>query len=314
MTHEWFYGADGRLRNGWRAAAGLLVGALLVFAVVPILTSLLVGRGGGLLFELIYRCSGALALAVAFVVLASILDGVVHDRARYIGVPLDRSAISDVLLGALVGFGMITVAVVAIAVAGDIEVRATLNLRTLARAGAVLVMTIGGAALEELLTRGYPFQRTVQAAGPVVAIVIFAAGFGLMHLGNPNANGIGVLNTALVGIVFAIAYLRTRSLWLPIGMHAAWNASLGLVYGLPVSGLNMFSVVTHTRARGPEWLTGGSYGIEASFTGTSVILLGLIATVLLTRGRETPNAAAVCGGADGHFALADERSSGIQSS
>ena len=93
------------------------------------------------------------------------------------------------------------------------------------------------AANEEAIFRGYPFQRLVESITPVGAIAATSALFGLAHLANPHRTWISTLNTALVGIPFAIAYLRTRSLWMPIGMHFIWNFLLGFFLGLPVSGL-----------------------------------------------------------------------------
>jgi hypothetical protein len=68
------------------------------------------------------------------------------------------------------------------------------------------------------------------------------------------------------------------------GIHFAWNTALGLVFGLPVSGLTDFSVMVKTRAVGVHWMTGGSYGIEGAWLGTIVIATGFIPVVLLTRG------------------------------
>jgi len=124
--------------------------------------------------------------------------------------------------------------------------------------------------------RGYPFQRLVEAIGSGGAILIFSMLFGFVHWMNPGANPWGLLNTVLIGVVLSVAYLRTRALWLPWGLHFAWNTTLGLVFGLPVSGIRMFNVFVHTTAVGPEWLTGGTYGLEASLPGASVVLIGLI--------------------------------------
>ena len=88
--------------------------------------------------------------------------------------------------------------------------------------------------------------------------------------------------------LLAAAYLRTRSLWMPWGVHFAWNLTLGLGFGLPVSGLSDFAVAVQGTAQGPEWLTGGSYGIEASLTGTVIILVGLLVLVRLTPPRPAP--------------------------
>jgi hypothetical protein len=108
------------------------------------------------------------------------------------------------------------------------------------------------------------------------AIVVLSVLFGAGHLGNPHASFFGVLNTVLVGVLLSIAYLRTKALWLPYGIHLGWNVALGMIFGLPVSGMTAFSVLVKGTASGPKWLTGGEYGLEASLTGTAVILLGIL--------------------------------------
>jgi len=123
------------------------------------------------------------------------------------------------------------------------------------------------------------FQRLLEAIGPWWSVAVLSAIFGAIHLGNPNAGGIrswGFFNTIVVGALFAYAYLRTKTLWLPVGMHFGWNFFLGVVYGLPVSGIHDFSVVIKSTAHGSKLLTGGPYGIEASLTGAVVIVIGFV--------------------------------------
>jgi hypothetical protein len=147
-------------------------------------------------------------------------------------------------------------------------------------------LLVFGATYEELSFRGYAFQSLTKSVGPIASIATFSVWFGAVHLMNPHAGGIlswSFLNTIGVGALFAVAYLRTRSLWMPIGMHFGWNLALGTLFGLPVSGLDYFAVLVHGKAVGPKWLTGGFYGVEASATGAAVILLGFVPVVLLTR-------------------------------
>ena len=129
------------------------------------------------------------------------------------------------------------------------------------------------AANEEMAFRGYPFQRLIESIGPVGAIVILSALFGALHLGNPNHTWASTANTMLVGVPFSIAYLRTRMLWLPIGMHFAWNVVQGFVLGLPVSGIQFPVSLLHAEVGGREWLTGGSYGPEGGVLALVSILL-----------------------------------------
>ncbi len=126
---------------------------------------------------------------------------------------------------------------------------------------------------EEIIFRGYPFQRLVESIGAVGAILILSVLFGAIHLSNPNSTWVGAANTALVGIPFSIAYLRTRTLWLPIGMHFAWNFVQGIVLGLPVSGIRIPVSLLRAEVKGSELLTGGSYGPEGGLLATGIIVL-----------------------------------------
>ncbi len=100
--------------------------------------------------------------------------------------------------------------------------------------------------------------------------------FGAVHLANPGASLWGLINTILIGVLLSIAYLRSRALWLPWGIHFGWNFALGLLFGLPVSGLRIFNVMVRTTASGPKWVTGGNYGVEASATTVVIILIGVV--------------------------------------
>lgn len=147
------------------------------------------------------------------------------------------------------------------------------------------MLLLAGALLEEVMFRGYPFQRLLQAVGPVWAVVVLSAMFAAVHLGNPNAGGIlswAFLNTLAIGVLLAVAYLRTRTLWLPLGIHFSWNFTLGFLFGLPVSGMSDFAVVVHGTASGQSWLTGGAYGLENSLTVAILVLVSVPILILIT--------------------------------
>ena len=106
--------------------------------------------------------------------------------------------------------------------------------------------------------------------------------FGLVHLKNPNVvPGVTFANTALAGVWLAAAYLRTRSLWLPLGVHWSWNWALGWFFGLPISGIDLVShPLLQAEESGPKWLTGGSYGIEG---GVACTISLIVFTIFLWR-------------------------------
>jgi hypothetical protein len=140
------------------------------------------------------------------------------------------------------------------------------------------VLLVIAAFAEEAMFRGYPLQTLARARLAWLGVVLTLALFGVAHLTNPNTvPGFTFINTAIAGLWFAVAYLRTRSLWLPLGLHWSWNWALGWFFGLPVSGLNVAShPLLKASDTGPFWLTGGSYGIEGGLDGTIALALGTL--------------------------------------
>jgi CAAX protease family protein len=143
------------------------------------------------------------------------------------------------------------------------------------------------AASEELLFRGYVFQRVVDGAGKWAAVGIFSILFGVIHVLNPHATLLSVMNTMLAGVLLSLAYLLTRALWLPIGWHFAWNATLALA-GLPVSGLVLMEMPWQAAPTNQTvWLHGGAYGPEGGLVTSGLLVIGI--GFLLTRKRGMPD-------------------------
>jgi membrane protease YdiL (CAAX protease family) len=136
----------------------------------------------------------------------------------------------------------------------------------------VTVVLAAGAFAEELLFRGYGFQLLLSAAGPYATILPVGVLFALMHGSNPNVTWTGLANTAGFGILFGYAYLRSRDLWLPVGLHFGWNFTLPL-FGVNLSGLRMRETDYEMAwSAGPAW-SGGAYGPEASLLTSVVVFL-----------------------------------------
>jgi membrane protease YdiL (CAAX protease family) len=136
----------------------------------------------------------------------------------------------------------------------------------------VILLLAAGATGEEMLFRGYGFQVLLAAAGPWATIAPVGVFFALMHGNNPNASWWGLANTAGFGMLFGYAYLRSRDLWLPIGLHLGWNVTLPL-FGVNLSGLKMkLTGYELTWTAGPLW-SGGDYGPEASLLTSLVMIL-----------------------------------------
>ncbi len=276
-----FLAPDGRLRPFWRFALGAVV-----FVAANFAGAILTTPFREIHAELFYRLFTTLALLAGFSGMLYVFDRHRDRLLARMGLGLDGPWLRQSLMGIALGAAMVALAVAAIAVLGDLQLHwigAGRPRGTLAGLLALQLAVLAIAAmLEEVAFRGYPFQRLVESWGPAWALVALNGLFGAVHLGNPHASGWGFLNTVAIGVVLGVAYLRTRALWLPWGIHFGWNATLGVAFGLPVSGTLQFQTLVAGTATGPPWLTGGGYGIEASATGALVILLGLAGVVALT--------------------------------
>jgi membrane protease YdiL (CAAX protease family) len=147
----------------------------------------------------------------------------------------------------------------------------------------LLLLAVASLA-EEVAFRGYPFQRLIEAMGPTLATIVFSVVFAFLHIFNPGANRASFMVTVFSSWLLSVAYLRTRALWLCWGWHFAWNASMCLLFGLPVSGITEYSPVIQSNTVGPPWITGGNYGPEASGVAAVVLLIGIFIVYRVTRG------------------------------
>lgn len=124
---------------------------------------------------------------------------------------------------------------------------------------------------EEVLCRGILFRIAEESLGSWIALLISALVFGLGHLPGDGAGILAIAITIIAGVFFAVAYMMTRRLWLCIGIHIGWNYTLGTVFSVVVSGHGGKGAFAATLA-GPDWLTGGKYGLEASVVTMMALL------------------------------------------
>ncbi len=136
----------------------------------------------------------------------------------------------------------------------------------------VSILLLFGAIGEELLFRGYGFQVLLGTVGRFATILPMAVLFGAAHSNNQNASRAGIVNTVLWGLLFCFAFLRSRDLWLPIGLHYGWNFTLPL-FGANLSGFTMKVTGYEMRWRIGDLWSGGDYGPEAGLLTTAVVLL-----------------------------------------
>ena len=139
---------------------------------------------------------------------------------------------------------------------------------------------------EELLSRGYHLQTLASGINLTWGIIISSAVFGILHLGNPNATWVSAAGIFLAGVFLAYGYVRTGQLWLSIGLHIGWNYFEGVVFGFPVSGLDIFNL-TYITVDGPILITGGTFGPEAGLIVIPGLIFGAALIYLYTRNSNT---------------------------
>ena len=182
------------------------------------------------------------------------------------------------LLGCALGAALMVVTVGLLALLGSYHVDGHVTGLAALRVMAMpLLVSIGAGVVEELVLRGLVFRLVEEALGTWWSLAISALLFGALHLGNPHATLASAAAIALeAGILLAAAYLLHRRLWLPMGIHAAWNFVQGGVLGIPVSGGDSKGWL-QSHLTGPAWLSGGGFGAEA----TVVAFVACLCTGLL---------------------------------
>jgi membrane protease YdiL (CAAX protease family) len=139
---------------------------------------------------------------------------------------------------------------------------------------------------EELLSRGYHLQTITSGTNLFWGVVLSSAVFSFLHVGNTGANWASVAGIFFAGVYLAYGYIRTRQLWLPIGLHIGWNFFEGVGFGFPVSGLDIYPL-TRITVHGPEIWTGGAFGPEAGLIVLPSLILGALLIYLYTMKRTT---------------------------
>lgn len=195
-----------------------------------------------------------------------------------LGFALSRAAISETLSGLAFGAALIGVAAILLLATGSVVFVPDAGTPG-GYVGSLLWTLLFfwlAAAYEEIWFRGYGFQALVEGIGPWPAIVLTSGAFSLLHAANPNFGLAAFINIFLAGIMLALAYLRTRSLWFATALHAGWNWSMASLFAFPVSGLTFIDTPLYDAVeQGNSWWTGGAFGPEAGVVGTLALVLAV---------------------------------------
>jgi hypothetical protein len=239
-------------------AAVALVGGQGVAAVEGnFLLTLVVGAGTAVLGVVVYRW-------------------VVRRTERREPVELGRDGWGGKLgRGTLIGFAMFAAVIATIAFSGGYHVD---GWGSPTGALGLLGFMAAAAVTEELLFRGVLFRIIEERTGTWIALALTGVVFGAMHLANPDAGLWGATAIAIeAGFMLAACYAATRNLWVPIGLHLAWNFAAGGVFSVAVSGNGESNGLLEASTSGPVALSGGAFGPEGSLYA---VLAGTVLTVV----------------------------------
>ena len=140
---------------------------------------------------------------------------------------------------------------------------------------------------EEVATRGWLLTRIAARTNLPFAIAISSSLFGILHMGNAGVTFLSVLNIILDGVLAALLFIYSDSIWLVVAQHGSWNYVQGNLLGFQVSGTGAdASIFSFTMGSGPDWLTGGAFGAEGSIITTLVLLVSLVIVYCLGERKE----------------------------
>jgi uncharacterized protein len=291
-AHNFFLDRNGHLRSGWRLAifcSAFLICLQLIQVTFVFALSAISGRSTAQLGDSVWLLvCGHGAILVSSLIVGWGCGALIEELPfAALGVLPHQGWLKNFLIGSLLG--AITLFLAALLTTLTRGIRFTFDPAGARVIGQTLVVSLlvflFAAAAEEMLFRGYPLQTLTRANLAWLGVLLTSVPFAAAHLGNPNAvPGFTFVNTALAGLWLAVAYLRTRSLWLPFGLHWAWNWAQASLLGLPVSGIERIAPAPLLKAAnlGPDWFTGGAYGIEG---GAACTIALLISTVVIWRAK-----------------------------
>jgi len=276
-----------RLRAGWR----LLLHTLFYLAIILTLSlgALLLYQGE--LGVIIKSISPAIMIELVSILSATYLARRFLDYRSFssLGLQIDRSTLSDLIVGFLIPGLMMALIFLVEYAAGWTQFQGW-SWQTVGMSQSVIGLLGGLSAFlivgvsEEMLSRGYHLQNLIDGLNLHWALFLSSSVFALLHLFNPSSSLTSTLGLMAAGYFLAYGWVRTHRLWLPIGLHIGWNFFEGNIFGFHVSGLDTFRLLLHTPS-GPELITGGTFGPEAGLIALPAMLLGAWLVKLYTRDR-----------------------------
>ncbi len=232
-------------------------------------------------FDLVYRLLVLFLVLVGYGVMAYVFQ---RQRQPFVSMGLVRRPgwTREFGLGTALGWAIVLCSVLPLVLIGGLYV----NVWTAPRQWFLLILDVCVLMLwsltEEIVFRGYPLQRLIDAVGSSTATILIAVLAAVLQI-DAFAPRASLWVAFFLAWLLCLAYLRTRALWVSWGIRFAWYAAIGLLFGLPIEGISRYSPVIQSTARGPEWLTGFDYGPSAAFVTVLVLIAAFYFLLRTTR-------------------------------
>lgn len=268
--------------NKARAYIEFIAAVLYFFLVRSFARHISIGIQSEALAPLFEQFLLAVLLVVGYAVFGVLFDRQSRAVAAQ-GLPLRSGWPREAGLGIAIGWGAAVVCVLPMMLFGGIAV-------VLSTQGSSWGWLLADAAYfaffalaEEVAYRGYGFQRFAAVVGSSAATFGFALFYAIMQALLPGATNASIGFSVVFSFLLSTAYLRTRALWVGWGLNFAWKASQALIFGLTVSGVSSHSPIVEGNPMGPFWLTGGGFGLNASWVACLVLLAAFPVLYRVTR-------------------------------
>ena len=277
----------GHIRTVWRMLTYLvmvILAALPVIGLLKVFSFILPPEKGGEEIASAINIIFMVGLDIALILGAWITLRWIDRRSfALLGMNFSLGGIRELSTGLAFGFLYLTIVFLILWVTGLVHVTAgEMDSRMLESLLTYFVVFSAAGILEELVNRGYLFQAFIEGTKAWIAILVFSLVFSLVHSFNEDFSWVSGFCLFLHGILFALSYFKTRSLWVPIGIHVAWNWAQGPFWGMNVSGTTIANSFLVSVPKGPELLSGGSFGAEGSLI-TLTLTAGLVLYIWRTK-------------------------------
>ncbi|MBF4483791.1 type II CAAX endopeptidase family protein [Flavobacterium sp. CSZ] len=186
----------------------------------------------------------------------------------------------NLIIGTSIGFMLQSLTILVIYLNGSYSV---ININPVSFILIPFALMFTVAIIEEILVRGIIFRIMEEKLGSYIALTISSLLFGALHLANPHSSLISGICITTAGFLMGAAFIYSRSLWMPIALHFAWNFTQSGIFGAITSGNEKTKSLLEAKIQGPEFITGGAFGPEGSIQAIAFCALGTLILLILSR-------------------------------